>query len=393
MNWNKKAFLPAAALSLVVASKSLSATDAMSSDCPPPAPPAPCYSVEKPCCCEQCLGPENVAATAAVRPYTCGGDVVITVAGFYWNAHQDGLEYAIETNSAPAANGSVNIFNGEFKKPHAHWRPGFKLGLGYNSPCDGWDVNLLWTHFKGRASNSVEADDGTDAVIPLFSAFSDPFGGQLNATNARGKWSVKLDLVDLELGREFWVSKYLTLRPNIGLRYARLDQDFNVFYTGGSFANVNDENEMDNNFKGIGPRAGLDTVWHLRCGFSIFGNAALSILYGRFHVSEQETTSLSAVPFTETTILSARERSHTSKGIADLILGVQYQTMFCDCRYGFTIGLAWENHLFFNQNQLWRVNRVAQTAAAPATTGENVFMKSSGDLSTQGVTLNLRFEF
>jgi hypothetical protein len=390
MNWNRKVYLPAASLSLAAA-RLLSADEFPASACPPPTPPAPCYSVEEPCCCTQCLGPENVAGNPAVRPKTCNGDFVLTVAGFYWTAHQDGLEYAVETNSSPANNGSVNIFNGDFKKPHSHWRPGFKLGVGYNSSCDGWDVNLLWTHLKARASSDVDADEGTNAIIPLFSAFADPTGGQLNATFAKGKWSLKFDVVDLELGREFWVSKYLTLRPNIGLRFARLDQDYDVFYSGGSFGTLHDQNDLDNNFKGIGPRAGLDTVWHLRCGFSLFGNAAFSILYGRFHVREDEQTSLAVSPFTSTTLLSAKERFHTSKGALDLILGVQYETMFCDCRYGFVIGLAWENHLFFNQNHLWRINRVAQTATPG--TGENVFFKTSGDLSTQGVTLNLRFEF
>lgn len=442
MNSNRKAYWSAAAMPLIAFSTLLGAADrveCMLEDCcPPPQPPAPCYSIDGPCCCEYCLGPEAVAGNPAVRPKTCNGDFVITLAGFYWTAHQDGLAYAIETSTIandnvfttgttpnPNFDSQANIIQGKYRNPHSHWRPGFKLGIGYDMVHDGWDIELIWTRYKGAGSAHCDtnASDNT-SLLPLVSALQNPVPTQLWATDIEPHWKLHLDLVDLELGREFWNSKYLTLRPHIGLRYARLKQDYKVDLKGGTWGtqlppqipapvfpalgtgpgqtgNV----DMNNRFRGVGVRGGLDSVWHIGCGFSLFGNVAVALLYGRFHVDQSESTRQATSPFTKSPVLSSSDSFHSSKAATDTILGIQYSTMFCESRYAFTIGLGWEHHMFFNQNHLWRVTRVAQglptpSTATPATafttttiSGENVFNQRHGDLTTQGWTLNLCFQF
>jgi len=81
----------------------------------------------------------------------------------------------------------------------------------------------------------------------------------------------------------------------------------------------------------------------------------------------------------------------------DLELGVQWSTLVCGCQYGLTAQLGWENHMFFNQNQLWRVARSSGILEAGGdesnNTGENVFYQRRGNLDTQGWTLRFKFEF
>nr|NGX47543.1 hypothetical protein [Chlamydiota bacterium] len=92
MNINKT--MVAVALPLIAVSSLLPAARYNKKDCEP-APPAACNPAD--CCRTYCMGPENYGVNAAVRPRTCNGDWVITVAGFYWNSHQDGMEYAVES--------------------------------------------------------------------------------------------------------------------------------------------------------------------------------------------------------------------------------------------------------------------------------------------------------
>ncbi|NGX46193.1 MAG: hypothetical protein K940chlam2_01379 [Chlamydiae bacterium] len=47
--------------------------------------------------------------------------------------------------------------------------------------------------------------------------------------------------------------------------------------------------------------------------------------------------------------------------------------------------------MFFDQNQLWRVNRINPDQSF--TSNENVYYQRRGDLDTQGWTLTLQFEF
>jgi hypothetical protein len=382
-----------------------------------PEPAAPCYSLDTPPC-DYCLGPENVAGNPAVRPYTCGGDFVLEVAGFYWNAHQDGLEFAIaDSVEAPATttgDPSVlnNLIRADYLNPKSKWELGFKLGVGYDSTRDGWDLMLLWTHYRGRAHKDTEIDlADNSSLLPLWSAFSTSAGTAtadniLYATDIQARWKLRLDLVDLELGREFWSSKYLTLRPHIGLRYARLKQSYDINHQGGAWGLVppvtgglqaafNNTVDLDSKFRGIGVRAGLNSTWMFGRGFAFFGNAAISIVYGRFSIDAGEDNFLTTAPFSTTEVLDTNEHFRSSKGMTDLALGISWSTMFNECQYGFTLALAWEHHLFFNQNQFWRVNRVGGTGgvAQPNNTGSNVFNKQSGDLSTQGWTLSAVFEF
>jgi len=242
----------------------------------PPSTPAACYIED--CGCTYCYGPENTAGNPAVRPRTCDGDFVIEIAGFYWNAHQDGMEYAIENqvptppidpidpNSLQLLN---NLINAEYKTPDFGWDFGFKAGIGYNSACDGWDFGITWTWYQGKANDQVEVErSDNQSLLPLWSAFFPNQAAPLYAIDIETHWKLELNLIDLELGREFWTSKYVTLRPHLGLRLASLKQNYEIQHKGGSWQEntftvspaLNNQVDLDNNFKGVGIRAGLDSV-------------------------------------------------------------------------------------------------------------------------------------
>ena len=277
-------------------------------------PPATCF----PDTCKHCycLGPENYGVNAPVRPKTCNGDFGITVSGLFWRANQDGMEYAIknwtEASVSPTENANLNnLVQAKFLTPHFKWDFGFKAGLFYNTTCDGWDVGLLWTRYHVGTSDHVDVQKETTlSLLPLWSAFQFRNAGNapiLFATKIDTFWKLNLDLIDLDLGREFWTSKYLTFRPHVGLRYAHIDQSFEILHSGGSWHdnvnpdfNVNDTVKLGNSFKGIGLRSGLDTVWNLGCGFGLYGNLAISFVYGRFDVDHDEWIRKAVTPFSKT---------------------------------------------------------------------------------------------
>ena len=211
--------------------------------------------------------------------------------------------------------------------------------------------------------------------------------------------------MDIELGREYWTSKYLSFRPFVGLRIAFIKQDFELQHKGGSWSKIaastdqdpfNSEVDLDNDFKGVGVRSGFDTVWNFGCGWGLYGNFAASIVYGRFSVDHDEEIRQAISPYDKTKVLETKESFHASRAMLDLALGIQWASLFCDCQYGFTIQFGWEHHIFFHQNQMWRVNRIGNKenmGVLPNITGENVFLQRRGTLDTQGWTLTVQFEF
>lgn len=330
-------------------------------------------------CMYPCLGPTNCAINAPVHPRGCDDTQwALTVAGFYWNAHQEGLDFAVRSDTDNATGALVN---GEFQTPNFKWQPGFKLGLNYTSNCDAWDFGVLWTWYKGKAHGNVEAEASDNAL--LYTLWSRN-GTETFARDVTHRWDLKLNLIDLEMGRDFWNSERLALRPFIGLRIAFINQDFDLEYRGGSFSNVNDFVELDNNYKGVGIRGGLNSTWNIGCGWAIYGDMAFSILYGKFSTSQKEYTKGVTSPFSKTSITEADSSFRSSKLITDLGIGLQWGTLLCECKYGITFRLGWENHLFSNQNQLWRITRDSEN---------NNYSPARGDLDTQGWTLNVRFDF
>ncbi len=381
-----------------------------------PEPPATCYPDD--CCRTYCLGPENYGVNAPVCPLTCNGDFTITAAGFYWNAHQDGMEYAIDNHvkNPNVANddsgllakiGVLNdLINSENKLPDFKWDFGFKVGLGYCTTCDSWDIDVLWTWYRGKANDHIEAEiDDNHTLLPLWSAFAPAQGSVLYATDIETHWKFQLNLVDIELGRNFWTSKYFAIRPFVGMRIAFIDQHFEIQHKGGSWSErtaeplqdaFNNEVDMDNDFKGVGLRTGLDSTWNFGCGWAFYSNLAASIIYGRFNIDYDEENRRASNPHDKVKVAECEDSFRASRAMLDLALGVQWSTLFCDCQYGFMIALSWEHHLFFDQNQLWRIVRIddrINVPGLPNNQGENVYHQRRGDLDTQGWTLTVKFSF
>lgn len=397
-------------------------------ECCDPDPPETCCLDEcKPC---HCLGPENygVNAPACPRIYNlccpCDSEVIVTVAGFYWNAHQDGMEYALKNkvvNPGPNPTSTTgvkdiqelnNLNDAKYESLDFEWDFGFKVGLAYCSPCDGWDFGILWTRFRGEADDHSKTKvDGKRTLLPLWAGFAPAQGNLLYATDIEAHWKLKLDLIDIELGRSFWTSKYLSIRPHVGIRIAFIDQKYDIEHKGGSW-DSNDNTrpnqpafkgdvELENDFRAVGVRSGIDSLWNLGCCWAIYGNLAASIVFGRFCLDHDEENKERFAPHSKTRVLSTDERfSEVTRAIFDLALGIQWSTLFCNCRYGLVAMLGWEQHLFFHQNQMWRVNRIGDIYKLNGNgpflknkTGENVFFQRHGDLSTQGFTFTLKFEF
>jgi hypothetical protein len=363
------------------------------SNCGPDAP-AQCF--EDTCECVYCLGPSNDGVNAPVNPLTCNGDWEITVAGFYWKAYEDGLEYAVETEVENTASERYRLVNADFKNPKFKGDLGFKLGLGYNTTCDGWDMGLLWTWYHGKASSHDEADEDTVSLLTLWSdqkAGIDP-GVALFATDIQSNWKLELNFIDLELGRKFWNSPRVDLRPFIGLRIAYLDQDLRLEHKGGTWSDSQIQSinhvHIENDFHGVGIRAGMNSNWHFGCGWALYGDFALSPVYGKFSVDHNEDNRRTVDPFDKIKNLEAEDSFRTTSLFADVGLGISYTAILCDCDYALSVAFGWEQHLMMHQNQMWRV--VPQEGSVDSDLN-NIYHQRRGDLSTQGWTLKLVFDF
>ncbi len=288
----------------------------------------------------------------------------------FWQAHMGSLSYGIDSKSTTA------IQEGHVKSPDFEWEPGFRVGMGYILPHDKWDLFVNYTHLYGKAEG--HAGGSSRVVFPSWASnFADtsPF----YADSARAHWHLHLNMGDLELGRNCFAGTWLSLRPFIGVRGLWIDQDYSVSYKGGTVAPSDQDNiAIESDFWGVGLRMGVNSLWGIGKGFSLYGNGSASLLSGNFDIHEKEKLQKADLER-----FNIKSDVSTVVADADLSLGLQWDYLFSKDRYHFGVKLGWECDIFFNQNQLFNF----------LGTDSSSINSAKDDLSFQGVTLGFRFDF
>jgi hypothetical protein len=309
------------------------------------------------------------------RPVVKNGcDFWIQADALYMHATEDGLGFTIKSDTAAFPDGKV-------KNIDYDWSWGFRVGTGYNAPHDGWDIFLNWTWFH---SHEAKGEAGTLFPTTVFPGATTT--ASIQATDADGHVTLRLNLVDLELGREFFVSKWLTLRPHLGIRGAWIHRNYRATFSGfgdsGPAGAEELEDEFHNRYRGVGLRSGFDSQWGLGCGWSIFGQMALSILYGKHLLHFEEELEFNDESTTKQA--DVRNRWTMIRAIGDFALGLRWDQLFYSDRYRIRLQLGWEQHMFFGFNK-------DMTFTDDTATG--VFVANKGDLGMSGVAFQARLDF
>jgi len=318
-----------------------------------------------------------------------GVDLFLTADWLIWQANSSGLGFVIE-DTTPSA---TTIANGHVKSPNFKYEFGFKVGLGCNLSHDGWDASLSWTWFRDKARNSINYNGGANTLFTTFISPTVVSASNVNgpgiAQTASSHWKLNFDMLDLEMGREFFAGKWLTLRPFFGLRSAWVDQKYHVDYgnvsnmlTSGTVAFSAYDVHMTNDYWGFGPRIGMNGHWEFGSGWSLYGNAGISLLYGFFHLNHDETSTSTAGAVTEQK--QVRNSFHSGKAVTDLEVGIQWDYMFFNDSFHLGLHGGWQQQLFFSQNQFMRFTNGVE---------QGQFVQNQGDLAFQGWSIGARFDF
>jgi hypothetical protein len=306
-----------------------------------------------------------------------GYNIFLTADFLWWSANTDGLYYAQKnfgsSTSANPPNGSFD-FSGHLARVKQEWGPGARVGLGGNMPYDEWDIYLNWTWFQADPHSSTrQKNEG-----PLLVLWSQPdISGANLATRASAKWDLTLNVLDLEMGRSFWVGKHLAIRPFMGIRGAWIDQEFKIHYDYALTPEVKGKLKLDSDFEGVGARLGLDLRFALHKGWSLYGVAAGSLLYGDFDCDfHQKADSF--------TIARTDDNFHKGVSTIQMGLGVRWDTYFSKRRFHFGVSAGWEQNIWYGVTQFNHYLGSLSTGT---------LVQDDGDLTLQGGTLSARFDF
>lgn len=446
-----KALIP---LSLMTMTTAFADSEIADNCCPTPCCPKPCCVPQpKPCIDCECYNP-------AYYDLQCDWGVFVSVDFLYWYARETNLDFAYSQQGFTEQTQAAGACTRNYFFPTKHhyvgtaWKPGFRVGIGMNSSCDGWDLLLDYTYFRTHKTNNVTDPNffARGADLTTFCqngivAIVDPWATEINSTDPLAqhfpridaKWSLNFNQIDLELGRKYWVSKCMTVRPYIGVRGAWTKTNFNVV-TGpvtdpnvfvsiqDNFRVVQGPDSSDNSrffrnkFWGVGLLGGLQPEFMLGnwcgCGnFSIYGNVDGALLWGKYRgrnrlaflaitTQSQQDLGPPLGPVLSTVINRSANPVETDdysrmQGILDLGLGLRWEEHWCCDRYSTSIDLGWEHHYWFdfgmyhriigraNEDQRGNLGATPLAIISEETGNSNMIT----DLGFGGLVIRFRFDF
>lgn len=338
---------------------------------------------------------KNIRGQMQVKSVSDSVDKGWTIDGslLYWNAKIDGYEFAESTQVSTNIEGGVPVSiqaKAASETPaFNHWDPGFQLGLGYVfSEREQWHARLAWTRFNTDAHRSLKALDGESNVLPLLL----PFLMGSSADKASAHWDLDFDTLDLELGRPFFVGKWLSLFPKVGLRGAWIDQHFKAKYHAffplvGEFKNTSIK--LHQEFKGVGLRIGSDIQFYLGRDWSILGNLSTCLLWGNSDLKEKIQGFLLIAPDVSESAVASKA-SDVIRANLEGQLGLQWQLYYRENKYRVACSALYNFAYWFKQNRMMNQVVILEPGQSVPTFQE-IFHE--GDLHMQGVNVKVALDF
>lgn len=310
------------------------------------------------------------ARMASAAPQIDSYGFFVTADFLYWNLNEGGTDYVLTDKNTPGN----TPFKGKSKEIEFGWDPGFRVGIGYQfEEHDGWDGYLNFTWFQTEEHSHTHAPSG-GGLIPLWGY---PFTNA--AEKAKASWEFDFYNLDFELGRRYFVSKYLSVRPEFGIKSAWIYQHVKASFVDIDPTDIDDfKVRRKNDFWGIGPRAGIDATWFFDSHFSLFGTTSAALLWGDFDVHEKEREKIANLE-----VFNFKADFHSIVPTAQLLLGFQWEANFNDSRNHFKIMAGYEFQYWWRQNQMLEFQ----------SSGSFNPDRYSEDVSLQGLTLDVRFDF
>ena len=340
-------------------------------------PPVSCESLERGMGLpsgQKCYPPAyNAPANISVKD---GWDFNLFASFLYWHVSQEGMNTAVEL---PV----LDVSTGTLTSPSFLYKPGFKVGFGFDTNYDNWTGSLeyTWMHQKTyHTSHTSSTSPFSDAGWYIFGVAAPV----TNATFVSAKWKMHLDMLDLAFSRPFYEGTRITIAPIAGMRGLWIRQDFKIGMDNPLFL-LNPDHlstfTMRSHSWAVGPMLGVGGHWMLGSNLRFEGKTGASILYTRYSKIEQKQ---SIIASNTTTLSTASDRGDLNvlRPMADLGVGMGWGSYSSCQKYYFDVSFRYDFNVLWNQN-----------AMAEFINGMNSFPGANGNLYMHGLTASARLDF
>ncbi len=381
---------------------------------------APCCTSPTPCSSIDCT-----CFTPQWYNMTCDCGFFASVDFLYFYGRETNLSYAAKlqtVSNSTSTLGTTNLFASPVSLEHldAKWDPGVRVGIGWNMPCDGWDLSFYWTYYYNTSKQSKSVDNPTFTWPALDGfAFINQWRNSVNTANlfdnvvssVKGEWKLRYNNFDLVMGKRYWLSKCFTLRPYMGLRGFWTETDFTVDTSRPSYTvgltmpqtiTIETTDDFTNDSWGVGFVGGIQPTWFFTPCFSLYGGFGMALGWGDHKVKKRERYPIvvqnGSVSTTTGNYVQNFSASHYyMTPMLDMELGLRWENYYCDNEYHLQIDLGWEHHVLFHLNDRYQVPVAAgsqiQLTQTTFADGNLTYSETHHDVSFGGLVIRVRFDF
>lgn len=266
----------------------------------------------------------------------------------YWQVREGGADNWAQVIPSGSTN-AIKMYEAPFD-----WNTGFKIGMGHLFKQENFDLTAVYTHFTTQATSQAAGN--------VFSSYvGNYFADNTNGANfgpsygyASNRWQFFYNTVDLNLGHDFKIDCVLQLHPFVGMKVAFINQNiYSNWLNPTKPTNFTSATEnLKNNFWGVGPTIGVDTIWTIFNGnnqsFDLIGNVALGLLYGHWSFNDEYNNNSGVNISTKVGDVNG------ASPVVDGFFGVQWSKPFK--QFNTTVRLGYETQVWFNQVQFYSLN-------------------------------------
>lgn len=292
-------------------------------------------------------------------------------------------------------------------------KSGFKVALGAYLPPYGWTTSGEYTYLKrtssgstvGTTDSSVTNANATKNIDAIWRTLGLSLGNTPDRlTSAAASQKLSYQTFDWVMQKTvFWKSMF-AFSPYFGVRGVWITNKLDVTYDGiGADTNqvafnVQDIARVQSDYRGGGLRAGFKGNWMLGYGLEIFGNASMSLVYGKHFIRQKEDIlALTAVTpaFLNASTTSANDWK-ALRSAFQLALGLEWGRNFNNDSFFFGLNIAYEANLWPDVIQLRKLQRQrgVTTGATVLTAPINEPLQDlNRTLGLHGLTIGAKFDF
>ncbi len=344
-------------------------------------------------CCEE-MKPMQECLNPSARCYLDNG-FEASADFLYWKPEQPDLPFAfVNTNSGNEDIGFIQYINFD-------WSPGVRVGLGWDTDYDGWNVNANWTWMRNKSDTTVDfvtantdpatvSNDFRGVHIPSLYIKTNSDGmttvDNISFGSAKASWKLLYNMFDLGLSKPYSVSRKLDLTPSIGVQGGWISRHLDLFYNLEPFAEGNWNQNEETKYWGVGPKFGLNTDWKLgNCGFELFGNFASALLFGQCFDERLDVVPIIPTPVYPVTAIDITRQPKRTRVVPTLqmAMGLGWNKCFNYSCHDYYVNLdaAWEVNCYWNLQNFFQIQ------------GKQANYNFETSLNLSGLTLHARFGF